>query len=64
MGRSPSTEEGVAAVKKADPVLALLEKLPEADRKREEFFLCQSIDGYIGYIERKRDQDGSKKSSI
>lgn len=64
LGEGACTEEGVAAVKKADPVLALLEKLPEADRKREEFFLCQSVDGYIGYIERKRDQDGSKKSSI
>ncbi len=48
------TEDGVKALINSDPVLKQLEKLPEGDRQREMFFLRQSVDGYLGYIERKR----------
>ncbi|MDD4159552.1 MAG: MBL fold metallo-hydrolase [Synergistaceae bacterium] len=47
-----STDEGVNALLKHDPALAQIGKLPEKDREREAFFLCQSVDGYLGCVRR------------
>lgn len=52
-GTSP--EDAVLALLANDPVLANLEKMPEAVRKREEFFIGQSVKGYLGWIERERN---------
>lgn len=46
------TEDAAAAVKERDPVMKLLAKLPDGEREREEFFIRQSVDGYLGYIRR------------
>lgn len=52
---SGATREYASAVLKArDPILAKLARMPEAVRKREEFFIGQSADGYLGWIERQR----------
>lgn len=48
------TEDGVAAVLREDISLKQLEKLSDEDRKRESFYLRQSVDGYLGYAERNR----------
>jgi len=55
------TSDAVDALMKADPVLKLIESLPAPDRRREEFFLRQSADGYLGYFERERSADQRQK---
>lgn len=49
-------DDAVDALKRRDPVLALLLRLPENVRRRENFFIRQSAVGYLGWIERARDR--------
>ena len=50
-----NTEDGVKALLKNDPVLSQIGRLPDIEREREAFFLCQSVDGYLGYVRRNAE---------
>jgi glyoxylase-like metal-dependent hydrolase (beta-lactamase superfamily II) len=52
-----SVSDAVTAVKKADPVMDILQYLPDKDRKREEFFIKQSVKGFMGYFARKKKEN-------
>ncbi|MDO5115133.1 MAG: MBL fold metallo-hydrolase [Synergistaceae bacterium] len=51
---SADREAAAAALKAGDPMLKKLALLPEAVRKREEFFIRQSANGYLGWLRRNK----------
>jgi len=51
-----SVSDAVAAVKKADPVMDILQYLPDNDRKREEFFIKQSVKGLMEYLDNRKEE--------
>ena len=53
MPEGSKAEEAVEALLKSDPMLQNRNGLDSEERDRDYFFLCQSADGYLGYINRK-----------
>jgi hypothetical protein len=47
---NPDNKSIIADLKKNDPVFALIDKLPEVDKKREAYFIGNTIAGILDYI--------------
>lgn len=49
-------EEMVQSLTEADPMMKKLEELPENVRRREEYFIRQSSKGFLGWVNRQKEQ--------
>lgn len=49
-------DDVVRTVMESDPVMHLIDNMPENDRKREQFFIRQSVNGFIGYCDEERSK--------
>ena len=57
-----TAEDAFNAVMERDPALKALGRLPENERRRETFFLHQSVKGYLGW--KKRDSEAEAKKEV